>query len=259
MEKTFRFRETDISYKVEGKGKTLILMHGFLGNKELWNQLFHRWKKHFRVVSVDLPGHGRTPAIGYVHDMEMIAEAIHALYAAIKIRKAYLLGHSMGGYVALAFAETYPDKLSGLILMNTTAQSDSKQRIQSRNQLIRLLKKDKEKAIKALIPSFFEGSSNPKAVKKYVKAALNCDVRGIIANIEGMKKRVEREIVLKFAPYHYCYIIGKEDPLLPAKQLIREAKLSENGLAYVLDDTSHMAFLEQEGRVYKLVKQFCKS
>lgn len=259
MEKKLLFRGTEISYRIEGKGHCLILLHGFLGNKELWNELMHRWKNYFRVISIDLPGHGKSPAIGYVHEMEMMGDLILAVYEELRIRKAAILGHSMGGYVALAFAEKYPDKISRLILMNSTAKADSQKRIASRNQLIRLLKKDKEKAINALIPSFFEGSSKkPKAIKKYINAAMQCDLRGIIANIEGMKMRAQREIILKFAPYPFHYIIGKEDPLLEFEDLIKEAELSQKGSFTILEDTSHMAFLEQSGRVFKLVKNFCK-
>lgn len=261
MQKTHRFRGAKISYSLAGKGRCIVLIHGFLGSGDCWDEIANRLKENFKVLTLDLPGHGNSEAMAYVHHMEDLADLIKSLLHELNIRKAVLVGHSMGGYVTLAFGEKYPDLIKGLVLINSTAAADSAKRIKSRNQLIQLVKKDKAKSISALIPSFFnEESKNRKKLMAYYKRqALKCSTQGIIASIEGMKIRKEREIVLKFAPYPYLIIIGKKDAILDEKQLKMEASLGENSQHLVLEDSAHMSYLEEPGKVFKTLKEFARS
>ena len=107
----FVFRGANISYSVKGKGRSILLIHGFLACKEIWKDYDSRLAKHFRVVTLDLPGHGESGCIGYVHNMELLAECIKKLLQLLVIRKTIVVGHSLGGYVGLAFAENYPDSV----------------------------------------------------------------------------------------------------------------------------------------------------
>ena len=149
----FKFQSEDVAYKDEGKGQAIILLHGFLGNMSVWNPIAEGLKKSFRVIRIDIPGHGKSPAIGYVHDMEMLAEMVMVLVKKLKLRKVCLVGHSLGGYLALAVAEKYPDNISKLVLINSTSRADSGDRKYSRDQLIRLFKQNKETAINRLVPN----------------------------------------------------------------------------------------------------------
>lgn len=258
MQKVHDFLGEKISYSIQGKGRTLFLIHGFLGSKKLWGPLVKRLKNHFQVIAVDLPGHGDSNCIGYVHSMEMMADMVDSILAAHKIRKAILIGHSLGGYVSLAFAEKFPDKLHGLVLVNSTANSDSEDRVSSRNKLIELVKHNKDRAVEMLIPSFFVGETRKIKLlqKRYLKEAHRCSKRGIIASVEGMKVRKEREIVLKFAPYPYLYIIGQKDPILNPKVLREQLKLGEVSYELSLNESAHMSFLEEEGKVYATLRKF---
>lgn len=260
MQKVLDYMGEKIAYSIQGKGRTIFLIHGFLGSKLLWEPLIQRLKNNFQVIAVDLPGHGGSACVGYVHSMEMMADLVKSILNQHKIRKTILVGHSLGGYVSLAFAEKYPDKLHGLVMVNSTANSDSKDRLRSRNQLIELVKRNKTKAIEALIPSFFVGKTSKIArlKKRYLKEAHKCSNRGIIASVEGMKVRKEREIVLKFAPYSYLYIIGGVDPILNPEKLKDQVAQGENGYLIELKESSHMSFLEEEGKVYIALKQFAK-
>ena len=260
MHKVHDFLGEKISYSIQGKGRTLFLVHGFLGSKEIWMPLVQRLKNYFQVIAIDLPGHGDSNCVGYVHGMEMMADLVKSVLDANRIRKVVLVGHSLGGYVSLAFAEKYPDQLHALVLINSTANSDSEARIKSRNQLIDIVKKSKTRAVEALVPTFFVGNS-PKINRlksRYLKVANKCSKRGIIASVEGMKLRKEREIVLKFAPYPYLFVIGELDPILKSENLLNQVKLGEYGKALILEESSHMSFLEEEGRVYKALKTFAQ-
>lgn len=260
MEKIHDFLGEKIAYSIQGKGRTIVLIHGFLGSKSLWIPLVSRLKSSFRLISIDLPGHGKSNCVGYLHNMEMLADLVAGILSNLKVRKAVIVGHSLGGYVSLAFAEKYPDKIHGMVLINSTANSDSKERLNSRDQLISIVKRDKTKAVKALVPSFFVGDSIRvnRLKKKYLKVANLCSTRGIVASIEGMKIRKEREIVLKFAPYPYLFIAGANDPILNPKVLKKQALLGESGAFLELQDSAHMSFMEEEGKVFKAIKEFAK-
>ena len=107
-----------INYSSAGTGTAIVLLHGFLENKTMWNDFLPTLSEGHQVVTVDLLGHGETGCLGPVHSMEDMAESVHAVLKELKLKKSILIGHSMGGYVALAFAEKYPDELAGLCLMN---------------------------------------------------------------------------------------------------------------------------------------------
>ena len=124
----FNFKNTKISYTDSGEGNTLILLHGFLENKKMWQHFTPALAKNNRVVTVDLLGHGQSDCLGYVHTMELQAEMVFALLAHLNIKKVSSVGHSMGGYVALAFAEMYPDAIQNLVLLNSTPAADSVER-----------------------------------------------------------------------------------------------------------------------------------
>ncbi|MDA9312587.1 alpha/beta hydrolase [Vicingaceae bacterium] len=260
MLSTFVFRSATIAYSVKGKGRAILLIHGLLGAKEVWKELECRLAKNFKVVSIDLPGHGQSECIGYVHGMELLAECCKSLLTHLSIRKAIVVGHSLGGYVSLAFGEKFPDSVLGLMLVNSTAKGDSEGRKKSRNQLIRMVKKDRLKLLASLVPSFFNIKSRTTTwqIKSYLKMALNCSEQSIIAAAEGMKNRKEREIVLKFAPYPYHYIIGVHDSILDCNQLIKESKIGMHGSYSLLEDVSHMSLVEGKEEVFRAIKSFSK-
>ena len=104
MTKTHLFKNTTISFTDQGKGTAVVLLHGFLENKQMWNAFLSQISKRNRIIAIDLLGHGETECLGYVHTMEDQADMVHSVLQELKIRKVVLIGHSMGGYLALAFA-----------------------------------------------------------------------------------------------------------------------------------------------------------
>ncbi|MAY83916.1 MAG: alpha/beta hydrolase [Flavobacteriales bacterium] len=260
MKNNFVFRGVPISYRDEGSGRALILLHGFLASHRLWDDQFEDLTKRYRVIAPDLPGHGDSGSLGYLHSMELMAEMVHALIKHLGLRKVVLLGHSLGGYVSLAFAEKYTDKLKGLILLNSTAAADTAQRKVSRDQLIKMLPKKFKMVISSLVESFFViyGHRRITSLRKYKRWALQCDPKGIAANVRGMKDRKEREIILKFAPYPYLIIGGDEDPIISIEQSEAEARLNPLGELIMLEDSGHMTPLEKPWFLNKLILNFLR-
>jgi len=101
------FKKIKIRYSDTGKGRVIVLLHGFLGSHDVWSEFVKKLSKRFRVITVDLPGHGETPSIGYYHSMELLAQSVKSVLDKIGVRRYVMVGHSMGGYAALAFTELF--------------------------------------------------------------------------------------------------------------------------------------------------------
>ncbi len=260
MKSYFQFKGAKIRYSLKGKGNAIVFVHGFLGCIDLWKDQITDLSRNFKTIALDLPGHGESESLGYLHSMEMQADLIMALLKQLKIRKVILVGHSMGGYVGLAFAEKYTDRLKALILVNTTAARDSKSRLKSRKQLIELLPKKRKQLLKSLVDSFFVIPTFKRRylVKRYLQWANQCEVKGIAAAVRGMMERKEREIILKFAPYPYLIVAGKEDPIIPLKQSNAEANLNENSKLIVLEGTGHITPLERSFKLNSEIMKFLR-
>src|SRR5689334_22537641 len=111
MIKTALFKKDKVTFSDTGKGRVVVLLHGFLGSHEIWKDTIDDLSKSYRVIAIDLPGHGNTANFGYAHSMELMAKCVKTVMDFLKVKKYVIIGHSMGGYVALAFADLFPDNL----------------------------------------------------------------------------------------------------------------------------------------------------
>ncbi len=258
-QKSLHYKNININYYEGGKGNAIVFLHGFLENGKMWNDYAIQLSSKHRVLSIDLLGHGDTGCLGYVHSMEDMADAVFAVISQLKLRKVALIGHSMGGYVALAFAEHYPDNLRNLILINSTARADSDERVLNRNRAIELIKKDAKLFVTMAINNLFSKiarNSFPEAIIHTRQEALKTTTQGIIAALEGMKTRVDREVILHFSPYPIKFIIGKNDTVIPHKETIEE--LTETIVSLSVLDGGHMLHIEKKEEVLIEIIQFLK-
>lgn len=255
------FREGQISYDVSGNGPAVVFLHGFLENKEIWNDYALFLSKSYKVICIDLPGHGESSNFGYCLSMEMMGEAVMTVLKSLSIRRFYLIGHSMGGYVSMSIAEFFPDNIKGLCLFHSTADNDSAQKKKERQKVIKVVQRDKKIFIRESIPNLFNTEHKPykRAIKSIQKIAFSMPAQAIIAALEGMRIRKNREIVMKFAPYPVLYIIGEKDNVLPFKKLIQESKLSERAEYLLLKETGHMGFIENPEGCLNGIKKFLKT
>ncbi|MCF6249246.1 MAG: alpha/beta hydrolase, partial [Desulfobacula sp.] len=139
-EKSIIFKKSVIAYRKKGKGTALVFLHGFLENKSMWKDYFEVLSQTHTVIGIDLPGHGKSEDIAYVHTMEEMAEAVKAVIKHENIRKHYLIGHSMGGYVSMAYAEKYSDALKGVVMFHSTASADTDEKKINRSRAVKVVK-----------------------------------------------------------------------------------------------------------------------
>lgn len=256
------YRSTRIHYTEWGRGRALLLLHGFLGNRQMWNDFALKLSQRYRVVAIDLLGHGESECVGYVHTMEEMAQATEAVCRKLRIRRASLVGHSMGGYVALAFADLYPDRISRLCLFFSHAAADSAERKKSRRAAAKLVVQNPNSFVRKTLPRLFRYTfrkNYPELVHQALLIALDTPPRGIVAALEGMALRPSREIILKFPPYSLYYIAGRFDPVLPISEARRQMQLGEKIKGFVLHQAGHMGHLEEPARCLDLLEEFMQS
>ncbi len=259
MYKNTHYKNTKIAYTDAGKGTAVVLLHGFLENSTMWNYLAPVLAQKNRVVCIDLLGHGQTDCLGYVHTMEDMADAVHQVLAELKIRKAVFVGHSMGGYVALAFAELYPEFMKGLVLLNSTSRADSDERIANRTRAIKAVKQNYVAAVRMSIANLFSEENREKLIEQIEwvrEEALQTPLQGIIAAQEGMKLRKDREVLLHFAPYPIMLILGKKDPVLNYEENLEQIEGTKAQLVTFND--GHMSHLENQAELEKVLIDFLK-
>lgn len=253
------FKNTKIAYTDSGKGTVVVLLHGFLENSTMWKHFVPVLSLKNRIITIDLLGHGQTDCMGYVHTMEDMADAVHQVLTDLKIRKAVFVGHSMGGYVALAFAEMYPDMMKGLVLLNSTSRSDSDERIANRNRAIKAVKENYEIAIRLAIANLFSENNRERLIDEINAVrdeALKTPLQGIIAAQEGMKLRKDREVLLHFAPYPILLILGKKDPVLNYEQ--NKDQIEDTLVNLISFDDGHMSHIENQKELEVSLVKFLK-
>ncbi len=257
----FDFKGSSIRYHHRGQGKAVFFLHGFLESSEMWDSIVQKLPDSLDPICIDLPGHGQSDSLGYVHRMEDFAECCEALLKHLGKRKAALIGHSMGGYVALAFVDLYPDSVKGICLMNSTAKADSPQKKKDRLRAKELVKENHKSFIRLAIPGLFR-YKHRRVFKEEVQAvkslALNTSKKGVLAALEGMRLRPSREILLKFPAYPIHFIIGKKDPVIPFESYTSQLKLSNKIESVVLSQSGHMSHIEAEEECLEGILHFLR-
>ena len=254
------YKNTKISHSDTGKGNAIVLLHGFLENQTMWQDLAPELSKKNRVITIDLLGHGESGCLGYVHSMEENAAAVRAVLQELRIRKAIFVGHSMGGYVALAFAELYLAKVKGLVLLNSTSKADSAERKTNRDRAIKAVKKDYATFIRLSIANLFSEENRVKMIDEIEKVkieALKTPLQGIVASLEGMKIRKDRESVLREATFPMLLILGKKDGVLNYEDNLGQIENTKVKLATFPD--GHMSHIENREELKTVLLNFLKS
>jgi pimeloyl-ACP methyl ester carboxylesterase len=260
MQKSIFFKNANVFFTDEGKGTAVVMVHGFLENKEMWTALTPSFLKRNRVITIDLLGHGKSDCVGYVHSMELFAESIQAVLTHLRIRKCILVGHSLGGYVSLAFAEKYPTKIKGLCLLNSTSYADNEERKAIRERANKMVQKNFTNMVRMSFVNLF-GVESKTTFKDQIDIALSqalqTPIQGYIAANEGMRIRPKRTHVLQNNSFKKCIITGKEDPILDYSISLQEAK--ESNTEIQLLEGGHMSHIENKAPLKKALQAFFKS
>jgi pimeloyl-ACP methyl ester carboxylesterase len=261
MLKTCLYRNENVTFSDTGKGRTVVLLHGFLGSHKIWEKTVKELSTSYRVIAIDLPGQGATPSFGYAHSMELMAKCVKGVMDHLRLKKYVMVAHSMGGYLALAFADLFPDNLKGLCLFHSTAYPDSPEKKADRLRAVSAVKANRNIFTRNTIKSLF-AAKNLKYLKAEIAFATGIakatSKRGIVAALYGMKDRPGRDIILGLVEYPIMMVIGEYDNVLPPEQLLEQAKTIKNGTVLYLEHDGHFGFLESPAECHKALRKFLR-
>lgn len=256
---TFHFKNANINFSSFGKGRVVVLLHGFLENMTMWDEIIAVLSKKYRVIAIDLLGHGKSENIGYIHSMEDQALMVKAVLDSLNLRKYVLIGHSMGGYVSLAFSQLFLSHVKGLCLMNSTPLDDSPEKKINRDRAIEAVKLNHKTFVRMSVPNLFAPYNLIKyknEVSVVVEQAMQMQAQGIIASIEGMKLRKNRVLALKKLSIPTQLIIGQNDGAIDIETTLQSVENTATEIIVFPD--GHMSHLENKAALIETLHLFVK-
>jgi pimeloyl-ACP methyl ester carboxylesterase len=260
--KTFsNYKARKIFYQITGNGPAIVLLHGFMESSDIWKNYIRKLSDSFTVLTIDLPGHGRSESISEIHSMDLMADAVNQTIRSAGINSCILVGHSMGGYVTLAFAEKHPRKVKAIVLFHSHAGADIPEIKANRDRTISIVQKDRHSYIKTFIPGHFDPENVQKfqsEIKELQQIAEQTPKEGIIAALEGMKNRPDRQHVLTQSKVPVLFIVGKNDSRVPMQVVLPQTVLPEHSEMLLLDHVGHMGFIEAPGKTFAAIKGFAQ-
>jgi len=251
------------TYIDAGSGEILVFLHGFCESRQVWAEFIKPLQQQFRTVALDLPGHGSNTQNNAGYSMAGMADDVKRQLDELEIKKCILIGHSMGGYVSMAFADKYESMLSGLCLFHSSALPDTEEKKENRDKTIDYVERH---GVANFINPFVEPlfySENRKRLhneiemmKEIGRATSQASITGALA---AMRDRSDRTDVLREARFPVLFIFGKDDGAVPLDKALAQCHLPGNSLVYFLGKTGHMGMFERTYETCKVVQKFAET
>ena len=283
MEKEIKYQDRTIFYRVIGTGYTVVLIHGFGEDGEIWKA----WPpqappkegfattqslvvenssltKRYKFIIPDLPGSGRSEMIDDM-SIEGMAEVIKTIFdhEASEIPPSGgggAVGHSMGGYITLAFAEKYPEYLKAVGLFHSSAFADSEEKIATRRKGIEFINQyGSFEFLKTTITNLFSDESQVKhrdSIRKLIDKGNNFSPPALVSYYEAMIQRPDRTEVLRHSKWPVLFIMGKYDKAIPLEDGLRQCHLPEKSYIHILHHSGHMGMIEEVQKSNRLLEKF---
>ncbi len=229
--------------------KCVVLLHGYLESLRVWDDFVGLLTDKVRVVAIDIPGHGRSSNIAPVHTMELMADVVAGVLDALQIDKVTLVGHSMGGYISLAFCAAYAERLEGLVLLSSSPNPDTELKRENRRREIALVKAGKKDMLARVAPEAGFAEMNRDSLRRYINNLVEqvhiTDDEGIVALLGGMIERKDQNEMLRNSRVRQLFIMGTHDGYIPVEAA--QEFIAKNPQAKVawLDKSGHMGFIEE--------------
>ncbi len=263
MIKKIQVQGKKIVYQVTGNGKPVLLIHGFGEKADVWNNHVEFLKDKFQLIIPDLPGSGRSEMIDDM-SMEGMAEVIKIILETenppSEGREACIIGHSMGGYITLAFVEKYPELVSAFGLFHSSAFADSEEKKATRRKGIEFINQHGAfEFLKTATPNLFSPNTketNPKLIDGQIAGLDNFSPIALVSYYNAMMMRPDRTEVLRNTTVPVLFIMGKYDVAVPVEDGLKQCHLPENSYIHILQESGHMGMLEEPGKSNQILEKF---
>ncbi len=233
----------------ESGERCIVLLHGYLESMLVWDDFIPLLYKSARVVTIDLPGHGISVVEGDCHTMEFLADTIHNALNELGVSSCTLVGHSMGGYAALAFCRKYPEQLDALVLLSSTPNGDSELKRTNREREIKLIEAGKKEALAAVAPAAGFAEQNRHRLAPYIDdlhdQVMITEDEGILALLRGMMEREDQNEMLRTSSVKQYFIFGRHDGYIPVEAAEQIASDHPQAQVIWLEKSGHMGFIEE--------------
>lgn len=259
------FRNKKIYYRIEGRGKPVLLLHGFGEDGNIWNHQIKPLCKDYCLIIPDLPGSGKSEMLKGNGTLEDYAEVIKAItdesiFKEKKEKQFSLIGHSMGGYITLAFAEKYPKLLNSFGLFHSSAFADDEQKKETRRKGIEFIKKNGSEAfLKTAIPNLFSERTKkekPELLTQLLTISKDISPEVLIQYYEAMILRPDRTSVLKSFSKPILFICGKFDTVVPLEASLKQIQLPTLSFLHILKNSAHVGMWEEDRISSKYLLKF---
>lgn len=260
MMEYFDFKGKKVAFRRSGGGSPVLFLHGFCEDQSMWTQIEAGVRQGgYQFISMDLPGFGASEVLSPLAIDEM-AEVVEKLAQILALKNMLLIGHSMGGYVSLAYAQKFAHRLQGFGLLHSHPYADGEEKKEVRQKSIEFIEKNGSAPyVKQLIPKLFPpefAQAHPEAVLPLVDKAVQYPEQGIINALRAMKERPDRSTVLEQSEVPVLFIVGKKDELEPQEVLIRQTSLPPLASIHLLEGIGHMGIFEAPETTGRLVVDF---
>lgn len=263
MLKQFQYNNSTISYNITGNGQPVVLLHGFAEDSSIWNEQIPFLEDHCKLIVPDLPGSGKSALLQKENvTIEDYAACLNALLSNENIEKPIVLGHSMGGYITLAFAEMFPAKLVAFGFVHSTAFADSEEKKNTRRKAIRFIEEHGVYPfLKNSTPNLFSETykkEHPERVAGLIEQGKSFTKEALIQYYTAMINRPDRTAVLQKTNLPVLFIIGSEDGAAPLDDLLKQVHLPAISYIHIIEGVGHVSMWEKPAELNKHLLQFIK-
>ena len=247
ISKKVLFKNSVLHYKVTGTGKCLMLIHGFGEDWRVWKYQIEAISKHYTLILPNIFGSGDSDMLeGENITIDNYAEGLKEIILAEKIKQLSIFGHSMGGYIALAYLAQFPEDVSSIGLLHSTAYADDENKIEERNKSIQFIREfGSLPFLKSSVPKLFSAFKHNKSFfDAFMQMGINISKNTLIQYYNAIKNRPDRIDLLKKVTIPVLFISGMEDKVVSYNDNIGQSILPSISEIKLLTNTAHIGFYE---------------
>lgn len=257
--KEIQINESKVIYSVNGKGEPVMLVHGFGEKSDVWDKQVDALKEDFTLIVPEIPGSGESAMVADM-SMEGLADVLKKILAKESITRCIMIGHSMGGYITLAFAEKYGSYLKAFGLFHSTAYADSEEKKNTRRKGIEFIHEHgASRFLENTTPNLFSPKTKdekPGIIDEQVAGLGNFTEAALVSYYESMIQRPDRTMVLRNSTIPVLFVAGKYDAAIPQEDIIKQCHLPSLSYIHILENSGHMGMLEEPGKSNLILKNF---
>ena len=240
--------------------KVVVLLHGYLESLDIWEGLTTLLRDNYRVISLDIPGHGISEVKGEIHTMEFLADVVAGAMNELGVSSGTIIGHSMGGYVALTFAERHPQMVDRLVLLHSSPNADTELKKSNRDREIELILSGKKDLLAKLTPSLGFAEKNRVRFKNHINnlsdQIIMTEPEGAVALLRGMAVRKDQNDVMLKLNKPELFIFGRLDDYIPEAAALEMAQNQPQAKVVWLENSAHMGLVEEVELVANVIDTF---